>query len=181
MTIYTTMTPRPNSKKTSPAIRAISSPRRPTRVRDVFAIRLLDSSYAYGQRLDQYMLRCFDLNTSQPESNIDTITSRDTIFAVTAFRFAFSTWEKIGAAPVPVPFPIELRQFRQDRSNPLSCIIIEADGSERDATLAECIEANLERESVWDAPHVEERLLAHFRGTKSSIVERAKLIIPPGR
>jgi hypothetical protein len=173
------MQQRPNSKKKSSATPATKAASHPTRIGDVFAIKLTDSTYGYGQRLDHYMIRCFDLNTRSPSTDIDAIVSRNTIFATTVFRFAFSTWTKIGTSPVPEPFPLDLRRFRQDKSNPLICTIIETDGSEREATLTECIEANLEPGGVWDAPHIQERLLAHFHGTKSTTLEEAKLVVPP--
>ena len=94
----------------------------------------------------------------------------------------FGSPSRIGRRSDPLQFQSRSlwtsADFAKTSLTPLSCIIIEADGSEREASLDECIEADLEPEGVWDAPHIHERLLAHFQGKKSTSFEHAKLIIP---
>lgn len=153
----------------------------PKKYGDIFAIQLNDNAYGYGQLLASYTIRCFNLETKTLETRLDTITSADTAFVMGVFKFALAGWLKVGNAPVPDPFPLDLREFRQDRTDPNRCMIIEVDGTERPATIAECIEANLEREAAWDAPHVESRLLAFLRGKVWSSAEHAKLIVPNDR
>ena len=59
--------------------------------------------------------------------------------------------------------------FRQDDDESARCLIVDADGNERPAAPEEC--EGLEREAVWAASHVEERLADHYAGRRNPTVE----------
>jgi hypothetical protein len=145
----------PHSKSKNTPTRATNQSA-PKKYGDVFAIQLENNTYGYGQLLASYTIRCFNLETKTLETRLDTITSADTAFVMGVFKFALAGWLS-------------------------DCTIIDIDGTERPATIDECIEANLEREGAWDAPHVEDRLLAFLRGKVWSHAEHAKLIVPKDR
>ena len=120
-----------------------------------------------------------------PDSNADSVTSRDVIgggiaFTVAVMDFAFrrdSKWLLLGVVPLTPDEQAEVhRMFKQDPLNGALSIYWEGpDGAwgEEPATRAEC--AGLERAAVWDPEHVEERLRDRRVGRPNPLAQRMRL------
>ena len=64
-------------------------------------------------------------------------------------------------------------RFMQRLGDYKKCTIFDSSGMERSATPEECV--GLERASVWDAWHIEERLLDTFMGRPNQIEVRNRV------
>ena len=145
----------------------------------ILLVPLADGTYAYGHVVNAPDIAFYNLNTAEPELDIDAIMSTDLIFSVSVLKYAAREWRTIGHAPLPDPLPFSLERFVQDPDDPSQCTIIDAQENERPATVEEC--ALLERESAWDGPHVAARLQSFFRGEPDETFESLRPIDPKTR
>jgi hypothetical protein len=71
-------------------------------------------------------------------------------------------WEHIGSKTLEGAVAEPVVRFMQDVADFRQCTIFDTSGNSRAATPEECI--GIERASVWDTHHIEERLLDTFMG-----------------
>jgi hypothetical protein len=88
-------------------------------------------------------------------------------------RSTLKGWERIGVSELEgqVAEPVVL--FHQEIGDFRQCIIWDSLGNERAATPEECV--GLERDSVWDAQHIEQRLLDQFEGRPNATEQRLRV------
>lgn len=84
--------------------------------------------------------------------------NQDPIFIIAVYNIAYKTgrWGKIETRIASETLPPVPPVFRQDALKPTVFTIQYPDGSSKKATPDEC--AGLERDAVWDAEHIEERI-----------------------
>jgi hypothetical protein len=115
----------------------------------------------------------YDFRTEKPVSDFDQIESNPIIFTVVVHKSALTKWGFIGKKPLEEEMKQPFLQFWQDIGNFRNCRIFDMEGNERPATPEEC--EGLERWAVWEAEHVEGRLLDTFMGRPNPNVEHLKV------
>jgi hypothetical protein len=136
-------------------------------------IPLADGSYGYGRLLDFPYAAFYDFRTEHAASNLDEIALRPVLFLVAVHKSILETWEIIGKRQLEDSIGQLPERFMQDVSNFDKCKIVDCKGNERPAKPEECV--GLERVAVWEADHVEERLLDTFMGRLNPWVESLKV------
>jgi Immunity protein 26 len=138
-------------------------------------ISLADGTFAYGRQLEQPYKAFYNYRTSKPSDDLDTIEKKLVLFRQTVRVLDSDTWEAIGIRKLEGEVAEPVVRFHQESGDYRKCAIFENFGNERLATPEECI--GLERQAVWDAHHIEERLLDTFEGRPSAaeIQDRVRL------
>ncbi|APE25995.1 MULTISPECIES: immunity 26/phosphotriesterase HocA family protein [Streptomyces] len=136
-------------------------------------IPLPDGSYGYGRVLSEEYTAFYDHHTSQPSSDLDAIDTRPLLFAQ-AVRLPDDTrWQPIGSRALEGETARPVVRFTQDRADFRKCVIFDSEGETRPATPEECV--GLERAAVWDAHHIERRLLDTFLGLPNEDEREARV------
>jgi hypothetical protein len=113
-----------------------------------------------------------------PEAANDATTKKlfthSPLFRVAVNKSAWVTgrWRKLATLEVPDAILAPAPKFIQDKLNP-SNFQLYVGGEIRPATRSEC--EGLERASVWDPEHVEQRLRDHFAGVPNVWVEQLRI------
>lgn len=144
------------------------------RVGDVFVISLQGGKFAYGRVIRAPMYAFYDLESSEILP-IDTIVSAPIAFKLCVMKDAISKarWKILGCVPLTAELDKEVLFFKKDHFTGRITIFSNESGTEVNATKEDCI--GLERASVWEAEHVEQRLQDHFTGRPNYWVESMKL------
>lgn len=128
-------------------------------------IPLTDGTHGYGWVIRPYLVEMLDSNSGE-DLPIETIIKSNKLFAVFVTREAISKggWPIIGNVPRSDAHK-EFRFFMQEMFTKKLSIYHSGDETWKiePATYEECV--GLERRAVWDACHVEDRLIAYFGGT----------------
>lgn len=82
-------------------------------------------------------------------------------------------WPAIGWRELEDEVAKPVVQFMQDVFDFHNCTIFDSEGMRRDAEPEECV--GLERASVWDMHHIEQRLLDTFMGRPNEAEVRARV------
>ncbi|MFI8962637.1 immunity 26/phosphotriesterase HocA family protein [Streptomyces sp. NPDC053493] len=125
-------------------------------------IPLPDGSYGYGRVLTDAYTGFYDYRTTEPSDDLDDIDGRPLLFAQSVRLRDGDRWEPIGSRPLTGEAARPVVRFVQDLADFRTCLIFDSEGAERPATPEECV--GLERSAVWDARHIERRLLDTFLG-----------------
>jgi hypothetical protein len=142
---------------------------------NVIKIVLSDGSHTYARELRHPFVAVYDARDVS-ETDVAQIVKRPILFVVAVHDSAFSGWKKVAFQPLEEGEAEVPLRFMQNIADPNKCRIVDGNGVAREATPDEC--EGLERVAVWDPEHVDERLLAHFRGEPSQFVESLKLERP---
>ena len=118
----------------------------------------------------------YNLNTREPVHDLDRIAAQPFLFSVLVHKSALQTWKPIGRRPLDESLRRGVKRFSQDIADPSQCILIDEDGNETPAAPAQCV--GLERSAVWEAEHVEKRLLDTLKGRPNPTHERLKVKLP---
>jgi len=125
-------------------------------------ILLPDGSYGYGRLLEFPYVAFFDFRTMDPICDLAEIMAKPVAFTVAVHKSAVEAWEVIGQRPVRDMADLTFERFVQSPTNRRDCKIVDRGGQERSASPGECV--GLDPVAVWEAEHVESRLLdALFR------------------
>ncbi len=125
-------------------------------------IPLADGSFGYGRAVSELHTAFYDHRTAEPSEDLDAIEASPVLFTVAVRVFSDSGWVVLGIRPLEGEVAKPVVAFMQDLVDYRKCEIFDTAGMDRPATPEECI--GLERASVWDDCHIEERLLDHFMG-----------------
>ena len=138
-------------------------------------IPLGDGTFAYGRQLEQPYKAFYNYRTSIPSDDLDTIEKKPVLFRQTVRVLDSDKWEVIGIRNLEGEVTEPVVRFHQEIGDYRKCTIFDSLGNERLATPEECI--GLERQAVWDAHHIEERLLDTFEGrpSEAEIQDRVRL------
>ena len=136
-------------------------------------IKLEDDSYAYGRLRNKPIVSFYDLRTDKPIADLDKIANSSVLFTVAVHKSVLDSWEVIGKRPLEEKLKQPVIHFWQDIGDYRNCKIFDDMGNEQSSQPEEC--EGLERWSVWEANHVEDRLLDTFLGKPNIWVENAKV------
>lgn len=136
-------------------------------------IKLEDGSYAYGRLRNFQLATFYNLRTDEPIADLDKIANSSILFTVALHKSVLGEWEIIGKKPLEEKLKQPFIQFWQDIGDYRNCKIFDDAGNERPARPEEC--EGLERWSVWEAKHVEDRLLDTFLEKPNVWVESMKV------
>ncbi|MFF8381574.1 immunity 26/phosphotriesterase HocA family protein [Streptomyces sp. NPDC015661] len=125
-------------------------------------IPLADGSWGYGRVLTTTYTAFYDYRTAGPSDDLDDLDTRPLLFAQAVRLSDGDRWEPIGSRPLAGAAARPVVLFTQDRADFRKCVIFDSEGVERRAAPEECV--GLERAAVWDAHHIERRLLDTFLG-----------------
>jgi hypothetical protein len=141
---------------------------------DIVRIGFTPELHTYGQVLVDPYVAVYDCPTADEIGDMASVAGRPILFTVAVAHRALSRdWQTVGKAPQDSALPAVPLFFMQDRFNPQSCKIIDAQGTMRPVTPQEC--AGLEAAAVWDAEHVAQRLRDHYAGRPNAHLESMKL------
>ncbi len=138
-------------------------------------IPLSDGTFAYGRQLEEPHTAFYNYRTQEPSDDLDTIEKKPVLFRQAVRVLGSDKWEAIGIRKLEGEVTEPVIAFHQEIGDYRKCTIFDNLGNERVATPEECI--GLERASVWDAHHIEQRLLDTFEGrpNQSEIHGRVRL------
>ncbi|MFD8971324.1 Imm26 family immunity protein [Streptomyces sp. NPDC059593] len=123
---------------------------------------LPDGSYGYGRELTEPYTGFYDYRTTEPSDDLDDLDATTFLFTQSVRLRPGDQWETIGCRPLEGEAARPVVQFVQSAGDFRKCVIYDSEGLERPATPEECV--GLERAAVWDARHIEKRLLDTFLG-----------------
>jgi hypothetical protein len=136
-------------------------------------IKLPDGTYAYGRELDPPYTAFYAYRTEAPSQDLDAIQKHRVLFRQAVRVRGADAWEAIGVRELTGEVANPVVQFQQEIGDFRKCTIFDSDGNERIATPRECV--GLERAAVWEAHHVEERLLDTFEGRQNATEQRLRV------
>jgi hypothetical protein len=136
-------------------------------------IPLADGTFAYGRQLEEIYMAFYNYRTREPSADLDAIEGQPVLFRHMVRNSTIKTWDPIGNRELRGEVAVPVFFFHQEIGDYRKCTISDNLGNERPATPEECI--GLEREAVWDAHHIEERLLDTFEGRPNRGVEHLKV------
>lgn len=137
----------------------------------ILEIQLEDQSFSYAQVL-KMGVAFFDLNVKDPLTDLNVILEKPVLFIIEIYDQIITKgrWKIVGVMPIRPDFINPPLKFIQDQLDidkfelydPIS-------GDIYPATREECI--GLERAAVWEAEHVEERLIDHYNNRENKWVK----------
>lgn len=127
-----------------------------------FRIPLPDGTFAYARSVAEPYIAFYDYRTQGPSDDLATIEAQPILFATAVRTSTTKGWAKLGKRPLTGEAAKPVVHYHQDTFDHRRCVIYDTDGMERTATPAEC--EGLEPAAVWDAHHIDERLLDRFEG-----------------
>lgn len=145
----------------------------PRRLGDVVRIPLESGYSAYALVLKEATVAVYDIYAAN-EISIEQLEQKPILFYVAVMDYAIKRgrWKIVGNIPLGSIKADPPPKFIQDPLNKENFNIYEG-GQIRLASRSEC--RNLERASVWDPKHVEDRIRDHFAGRPNKWVESLKL------
>lgn len=141
-----------------------------------FEIKLSNGKYAYGRILPKASYAFYDIYSYNALTDLRFIKNSDVIFICSVYNYAISKgiWKVIGFMDLEPSFEILPMQFIQDRLNYDQVSLYDPNtGNIKPTKRKDCI--GLERASVWEPSHINDRLIDHFEGKPNDWVERLKL------
>ena len=143
---------------------------------DFVKIELGDGFHTYARVLGEATFAVYDCRSADDDL-LENVESKPVLFQVAVLDSAVKEgrWQVVGNRPLEKCLQQPMPKFMQDRLRPESFSIYE-NGQIRPASRTECL--GLERASVWDPAHVEERLRDHFAGRKNKWLESQKIRDP---
>jgi hypothetical protein len=142
---------------------------------DVVKVELADGTHTYARTIPRATFAFYDCRKKKNEVvSIEEILKSKILFAIPVMNRAVTSgrWEIVGSKELEPELEEPIRFFSQDPIDPSQYFIWESDVS-RPAKKEEC--KGLECYAVWEAEHVEDRLLDHYLGRKNKWVELVKL------
>ena len=136
----------------------------------ILKIELGDQSHSYAMILDKASIAVFNIKT-RDELSAEEILNTDTLFIVAVYKSSITSgrWPKIHKSVLPEKFKVLPPKFIQDPIQPWKFQLYEPNsGKMTDCSREDCL--GLECAAVWEAPHVESRIVDHFNGVENKWV-----------
>lgn len=140
-------------------------------------IPLSDGTFAYGRQLEDPYTAFYHYRTPDPSTDLDTIEKKPVLFRQVVRLPLPKNWDRIGIRELEGEVAKPVVQFHQEIGDYRKCTIYDSLGNERAATPEECV--GLERGTVWDAHHIEERLLDTFMGRPNETEKYLRVRLTP--
>jgi hypothetical protein len=140
----------------------------------ILEIDLKNGNYAYAQILENGTA-FFDYLTNEPLKNFDVLETCPVLFIIGIYKDIITRgyWLKVGKLPIRKELEILPMKFMQDFETYELSLYNPNTGKIYPATREECI--GLERASVWEAHHVESRIIDYYNNTPNIWVEQLKI------
>jgi len=135
----------------------------------------IDEKYhTYGRIISEGVYAFYDCKTDLEITDLETIEKSLVLFKVFVHNSAIRRggWQIIGTKELPPELKEPVPFFIQEIGRPDICWI-DINGVQTKATPSECI--GLERFSVWEYQHIEERLLHYYQNVPDFNAERSKV------
>lgn len=136
-------------------------------------IPLPDGSFGYGCFLGAPYAAFYHHHTSEPSSALDVIASRPILFRQAVRVRESDGWADIGRRPLQGEVAEPVLRFMQDLADFHRCVLFDSAGMEKRVAPEACI--GVERAAVWDAHHIEARLLDTFLGRPNAAELHARV------
>lgn len=143
----------------------------------ILEINIKNDYYVYAQILVKglgYVF--FDYRSKWHLTDLDELLKCEILFIVMVYNDVVTQgkWIKVGKLPIRKDLLVQPMKFIQDSTNPDKFELYNPNNGEIvNATRAECV--GLERASVWEANHVEDRIRDHYLGVPNVWVEQLKI------
>lgn len=125
-------------------------------------IPLADGSFGYAQVLMAPYIAFYNCRTMEPSSDLEMVSSQALLFSQAVRKVGLSKWEIIGQRPLEGEAAEPVVMYRQDLADFSRCVIFDSVGMEKNVRPEDC--SGIEAAAVWEAHHIEERLLDIFMG-----------------
>jgi hypothetical protein len=135
----------------------------------IYEIPLGDSLFAYARALVSPLMAFYDVRAVLTPP-IEEIVQAPIIFKIYVMRYAITSgrWQMKGSMPLDDDLKQPVTFFKQDALR-RDLFFLYRDSQDIPAMKEQCV--GLERASVWEPEHVEERLRDYFSGRKNYWVE----------
>lgn len=140
----------------------------------VVRIPLEQGYFSFARILPKGNLAIYDLRTQEAVPDLHFIISQPILFIVAVYADAVSKgrWQKIGKVPLEAALTILPYKFIQDQFTGNIELYDTNTGKITPASKSEII--GLERSSVWEAEHVESRIIDFYNNVPNIWVEHLK-------
>lgn len=141
----------------------------------IVKIDLPDSTFILAQILDDG-LAFFDYKSDHLPSNLDFLIDTPILFILSVYNDAITQgrWLKVGKLPIRQDLQTQPLKFIQDALQPEKFELYNPnDGSIVSATKEQC--KGLEAAAVWEAEHVESRIIDYYNKVPNIWVEQLKI------
>lgn len=133
----------------------------------ILEIQLEDQSLSYAQVL-KMGVAFFDLNTKDSLTDLNVLLEKPVLFIIEIYDHIITKgrWRIVGNLPIRTDLINPPLKFIQDQLDPDKFELYDPiSGDSYPATRDECI--GLERAAVWEAEHVEGRLIDHYNNREN--------------
>lgn len=137
----------------------------------ILEIQLEDQTFAYAQVL-KMGVAFFDLKVEVPLTDLNVILEKPVLFIIEIYDQIITKgrWKIVGNLPIRPDLINPPMKFIQDQLDPDKFELYDPiSGNRYPATRDECI--GLERAAVWEAEHVEGRLIDHYNNRENKWVK----------
>ncbi|RQO64361.1 hypothetical protein DBR43_33045 [Pedobacter sp. KBW06] len=142
---------------------------------DFLKINLSNGKIGYARVLKMASVAIYDFMTNDV-ADVSEIAQREVLFIVAVYDDVITSgrWQKIGKLPLEDKFEQLPVKFIQDALDPNSFELYDPNSGKIEKTQKnKCI--GLERASVWEGEHVEERIVDYYLGRPNIWVEEMKI------
>ena len=143
----------------------------------ILEIKIENEYYVYAQILKNKLgYAFFDFRSNQRLVELDVLLKCKILFILMVYNDIITEgiWRKVGVLPIRQDLLVQPFKFIQDYDKPDNFELYNPNnGDIIKANKAECI--GLERASVWEAKHVEDRIRDYYLGAKNIWVEQLKI------
>jgi immunity protein 26 of polymorphic toxin system len=139
-------------------------------------IGLPNGQFTYGRILPKASFAFYNIYSDKKVEDVKELVGLDVLFITAVYKAAISTdrWKIIGFSKLKPELSFLQPKFIQDESNPEKFKIYDPNtGDMKFCKKEECV--GLERATVWEPEHIEERIVDHFEKRPNALMESLKL------
>lgn len=140
-------------------------------------VPLPDGSFGFGRVVGATTVAFYNWRTDSPSVDLDELESKPVLFTQTVAQRGLAGWAVLGVRELVGDVARPFVTFMQDLADPQRCTISDSAGMRRSASPEECI--GLEKSSVWEAHHIEQRLLDALEGRENEDERLMRVRLPP--
>jgi hypothetical protein len=141
----------------------------------ILEIELGNGHFSYAQILKTGLV-FFDFYSTERVFDLNMLNKRRPLFFLSVYRDVITQgrWKKIGKLPIKEEYGLVPMEFIQDIHDPSKFRLYNPNtGKMLPATRAQC--EGLECAAVWEAEHVESRIIDHYNGAPNIWVDLLKI------
>lgn len=143
----------------------------------ILEINIGNKYYTYAQILQNGRgIAFFDYQSNSKLTDLSILPEYDVLFIITVYNDIITqgVWQKVGKLPIRKEFEVLPLKFIQDTLNPKKFRLYDPNSGEmKEATKEQCL--GLECAAVWEAEHVESRIIDYYENRPNIWVEQLKI------